>query len=57
LGFGISHTKHPEKFAAIAPISAPFVVTAWATGLKKMPIWAFHGAADDVVYRSADNKN
>ena len=41
-------SMHPERFAAIAPVSA-----AWdpvdACKLKDVPIWAFHGANDDVV--------
>lgn len=38
----------PGKFAAIVPIcggGAPYV----ADRLKRIPIWAFHGAKDDVV--------
>lgn len=40
--------KHPERFAAVAPMSGmsnPW----WATRLKDVPIWAFHGGADDIV--------
>jgi predicted peptidase len=50
-GFGTWYLayQHPERFAAIAPMSAPFVVTAWADRLKKMPIWAFHGSDDNLV--------
>jgi predicted peptidase len=50
-GFGTWYLayKHPERFAAIAPISAPFVATGWSTTLKEMPIWAFRGAKDDLV--------
>jgi predicted peptidase len=50
-GFGTWYLayQHPERFAAIAPMSAPFVVTAWADRLKKMPIWAFHGSNDNLV--------
>jgi poly(3-hydroxybutyrate) depolymerase len=40
--------KHPEKFAAIAPMSAPMVSTAWASRLREMPIWAFHGEKDEL---------
>ena len=25
------------------------VITAWASRLKEMPIWAFHGEKDDLV--------
>jgi predicted peptidase len=50
-GFGTWYLayQHPERFAAIAPMSVPFVVTAWADRLKKMPIWAFHGSNDNLV--------
>jgi predicted peptidase len=50
-GFGTWYLayQYPERFAAIAPMSAPFVVTAWADRLKKMPIWAFHGSDDKLV--------
>ena len=40
--------KHPERFAAVAPMSGmsnPW----WATRLKEVPIWAFHGGHDDTV--------
>jgi predicted esterase len=30
-------------------MSAPMVITAWASRLKGMPIWAFHGEKDDLV--------
>jgi len=46
---GIWHISTPELFAAIAPISAPFVIKAWSGALKERPIWAFHGAKDDLV--------
>ena len=39
---------YPEKFAAIAPICGggkPFI----AHNLTDVPVWAFHGAKDDVV--------
>jgi predicted esterase len=41
--------KHPEKFAAIAPMSSLMVTTAWASRLREMPIWAFHGEKDELV--------
>lgn len=40
--------EYPERFAAIAPICGggePF----FADRLKDVPVWAFHGAKDDVV--------
>lgn len=49
-GFGTWHlaSKYPERFAAIAPICGggePFA----SKRLKDMPVWAFHGAKDEVV--------
>ncbi len=41
--------KFPDRFAAIAPISALSTIPAWAGRLKGVPIWVFHGAADNVV--------
>src|SRR5260370_41501646 len=41
--------RHPEKFAAIAPMSGLFLITAWASRLKNMPIWVFHGARDEIA--------
>ncbi len=30
-------------------MSAPMVITAWASRLKETPIWAFHREKDDLV--------
>jgi predicted peptidase len=39
---------YPEKFAAIAPICGGGM--PWmAFRIKDMPVWAFHGAKDEVV--------
>ncbi len=38
----------PERFAAIAPICGGWDPVD-APKLKKLPIWAFHGADDDVI--------
>lgn len=40
--------RYPERFAALAPICGGGD-PALATALKSMPIWAFHGALDEVV--------
>jgi predicted peptidase len=47
---------YPEKFAAIAPIcgggeyiDALLASRAKAAALKSLPVWAFHGAKDNVV--------
>jgi predicted peptidase len=49
-GFGTWYLAmdYPEQFAAIAPICGGGVPTR-ACVLKDLPIWAFHGAKDDVV--------
>jgi predicted peptidase len=41
-------SAHPEKFAAIAPVSSGGE-TADIKKLLRMPIWAFHGAKDPTV--------
>jgi predicted peptidase len=45
--------SHPERFAAIAPVcgGGEFITPLLAdkTKLAELPIWAFHGAKDDVV--------
>ena len=49
-GFGTWHwaCRHPERFAAIAPICGGGPVEQ-AAHLKQVPVWAFHGAKDEVV--------
>ena len=48
-GYGTWYTAmaRPELFAAIAPVCGGGM--AWNAGVLKMPVWAFHGAADPVV--------
>jgi predicted peptidase len=41
-------TAYPERFAAIAPICGGGVPPL-AGALKDVPVWAFHGALDDIV--------
>ncbi|THD37488.1 MAG: hypothetical protein E7773_03505 [Sphingomonas sp.] len=42
--------KHPDLFAAIAPVAANSEDTSHdPCALKDLPIWAFHGDQDDVV--------
>ncbi len=41
--------KYPERFAAIAPMAGPATISTWATRLKDMPVWVFHGAKDKDV--------
>ena len=46
---------YPEMFAAVAPVCGGGV-RSQASALKNVPVWAFHGAEDDVVrpYRSQE---
>ena len=41
-------SKHPERFTAIATVCSGGV-TEKAHVLKNLPIWAFHGAKDNIV--------
>lgn len=43
--------KHPERFAAIAPLAAYSPITYWASSgrLKGTPVWVFHGEKDEVT--------
>jgi pimeloyl-ACP methyl ester carboxylesterase len=43
----------PERFAAIAPVCGEWDA-ADACRLSKIPVWAFHGAKDDVVPLAGD---
>jgi len=49
-GYGTWYTamRYPKLFAAIAPICGGGMV--WNAGVLEMPIWAFHGTEDEVVY-------
>jgi predicted peptidase len=56
-GFGTWATAcyDPSRFAAIAPLAGGGDVSE-AERLANLPIWAFHGAEDDVVSLSASEK-
>jgi predicted peptidase len=41
--------KYPERFAAIAPMSAISTIPAWASRLKALPVWVFHGSKDKIA--------
>ena len=51
-GYGTWYTSlaYPDTFAAIAPVCGGGMV--WKAGVLNMPIWAFHGSEDPVVYPS-----
>lgn len=51
-GFGTWYTaiRYPQMFAAIAPVCGGGMV--WNAWVLDMPIWAFHGTEDDLVYPS-----
>jgi predicted peptidase len=41
-------TRYPERFAAVAPICGGLWGQS-AASIRDLPVWAFHGDADDVV--------
>lgn len=49
-GYGtwLTAARYPDLFAAIAPVCGGGMV--WTANLLKMPIWAFHGTEDPIVY-------
>ncbi|MFT3997287.1 MAG: phospholipase [Asticcacaulis sp.] len=40
---------YPKRFAAIAPVAGDSLYRDGACALKDVPVWAFHGAKDDLV--------
>ncbi|HSJ06729.1 MAG TPA: PHB depolymerase family esterase [Longimicrobiales bacterium] len=40
--------EYPDRFAALVPISGGATITGACT-LRHLPVWAFHGALDEVV--------
>lgn len=50
-GRGVCHlvAAHPERFAALAPICGPWTSFYANAAMARLPMWVFHGAADDVV--------
>ncbi len=49
-GYGTWYTAmaYPDEFAAIAPCCGGGM--SWNAEVLKMPVWAFHGSCDDIVY-------
>ena len=49
-GFAAWHmaTQRPDLFAALVPVAAGGLVT-YAFRTREVPVWAFHGALDEVV--------
>jgi predicted peptidase len=47
---------YPERFAAALPICGGGEEQAWAESLRRVPIWAFHGARDAIVPLSESEK-
>ena len=50
-GFGTWRlvADYPERFAAALPICGGGEPGAWACSLRRVPVWAFHGAKDPTV--------
>jgi predicted peptidase len=42
-------SQFPGRFGAVVPMCGPTQPAQWAAGLRKMPIWVFHGEKDHVV--------
>jgi predicted peptidase len=42
--------KYPDRFAALAPVAAFGQTTTGLCRIKSIPVWAFHGAKDKLVY-------
>jgi predicted peptidase len=42
-------SRHPEKFAAIVPMADAPSELSWATALKEVPVWTFHGTKDELA--------
>jgi predicted peptidase len=42
-------SQYNNRFGAVVPMCGPTQPALWANGLKKMPVWCFHGEKDDVV--------
>lgn len=47
-GTWLTASRYPTLFAAIAPVCGGGMV--WKADALKMPVWAFHGTEDDIVY-------
>lgn len=47
--------RYPDRFAAIAPICGGMWLQS-AAPIRNLPVWAFHGDADDVVPISASEQ-
>lgn len=41
-------SRHPERFAAVAPLCGP-AQTAWACGLRDLPVRVYHGKKDTTI--------
>lgn len=41
--------EHPERFAALAPVCGPEMWFEVTSEFARLPMWVFHGDADDVV--------
>ncbi|WP_332369596.1 prolyl oligopeptidase family serine peptidase [Spirosoma telluris] len=50
-GYGVWQTAvaYPDKFAAIVPLCGGCDDSTQICRIKQVPIWTFHGTADDVI--------
>lgn len=51
-------SKHPEYFAAIAPLASatPTIPASWNKQMLSMPVWAFHGEKDTIAPLKKDEE-
>lgn len=42
-------SQHNTRFGSVVPMCGPTQPAQWAPGLRKMPVWCFHGEKDDVI--------
>jgi predicted peptidase len=42
-------SRFSGRFGAVVPMCGPTQPDLWADGLRRMPVWCFHGEKDSVV--------
>jgi len=59
-GVWVISTRYPDRFAALVPFMGyygyPFAVPDNICDIKHIPVWAFHGDADEVIPLEAEQK-
>jgi predicted esterase len=59
-GVWVISTRYPDRFAALVPFMGyygyPFTVPDNICDIKNVPVWAFHGDADEIIPIEAEQK-